>query len=236
MRTILGPTMLLILLSVLAPRPAAAQWAVIDVQAIAQLIQQVQTLQQQLLVAQGQLQQARQSFTAMTGPRGMQSLLGGINRNYLPTSSGQLAGVFQGSGGAYPALARDAQGAVSANAVLSPAQLATLAPADQAQIIATRRAAALRQSIAQQALANSSARFASLQTLIASIGTAQDQKAILDLQARISAELAMLANEQTKLQILAQALQAQEAANSARQRETALAEQGQFATRFRPSP
>ena len=39
--------------------PAArAQWAVIDVGAIAQLIQEVQTLRQQLLTAEAQLNQA----------------------------------------------------------------------------------------------------------------------------------------------------------------------------------
>ena len=79
-----------------------------------------------------------------------------------------------------------------------------LSPADQQQIVAARQAVALREALAQEALANSSARFASIQSLIAAISTAGDQKAILDLQTRISAELGMLQNEQTKLQVLAQ--------------------------------
>jgi type IV secretion system protein VirB5 len=110
--------------------------------------------------------------------------------------------------------------------VLTPAQLALLSPSDQQQIAASRQAAALRQAIAQEALTNSSSRFAALQTLISAIGSASDQKGILDLQARISAELGMLQNEQTKLQVLAQAGDALNAANG----------QGRFETRFQPAP
>ena len=53
---------------------------------------------------------------------------------------------------------------------LSPAQLATLSAADQQQILAARQAAALRQALAQEALANASSRFAAIQSLIAAIG------------------------------------------------------------------
>ena len=55
------------------------------------------------------------------------------------------------------------------------------------------------QVTSRQALQVSSERFASLQQLIDAIPTATDPKAILDLQARIAAEQAMLQNEQTKL-------------------------------------
>ena len=126
--------------------------------------------------------------------------------------------------------------AISANAVLSPGQLASLSAADQQQIVAARQAVALREALAQEALANSSARFAGIQSLITTISTAGDQKAILDLQTRISAELGMLQNEQTKLQVLAQASLAQDSANALREREQAIAGQGRFDTRFQPTP
>ena len=156
-------------------------------------------------------------------------------RNYLPTSAWQLTAALQG-GGAYPGLAVDVRNAVNANAVLSPSQLSALSPTDQQQIAAGRQSAALRQALAQEALANSSARFAAIQSLIAAISTAKDQKAILDLQARITAELGMLQNEQTKLQVLAQASDAMAAVNAQQQREQAIAGQGQFGTRFSPVP
>jgi type IV secretion system protein VirB5 len=216
--------------------PAArAQWAVIDVGAITQLIQEVQTMSQQLLTAQAQLQQAKSTLQSMTGGRGMQMLLSGVDRNYLPTSTGSLTNAMQG-GGPYIGLATDVRTAMTTNAVLTPAQLAAFSPADQQQLKAGRQGVALRQAIAQEALANSSSRFAAIQSLIAAIPTASDQKGILDLQARITAELGMLQNEQTKLQVLAQAGAALNAANAQRSLELAVAGQGRFETRFQPTP
>jgi type IV secretion system protein VirB5 len=222
-------------LAVAAVPAARAQWAVIDVGAIAQLVREVATLDQQLQTAEAQLSQANTALQTMTGSRGMQLLLAGTVRNYLPASASQLTAALQG-GGAYPGLAVDVRTAVNANAVLSPSQLSALSPTDQQQIAAGRQSAALRQALAQEALANSSARFAAIQSLIAAISTAKDQKAILDLQARISAELGMLQNEQTKLQVLAQANDAMAAVNAQQQREQAIAGQGQFGTRFSPVP
>jgi hypothetical protein len=45
----------------------------------------------------------------------------------------------------------------------------------------------------------------------------------------------MLQNEQTKLQVLAQATRAQQAANAQQAQEQAIAGHGQFATRFQPT-
>jgi len=117
-----------------------------------------------------------------------------------------------------------------------PQRLATLSPDSQQLIQAARQWGAARQSIAHQALANSSNRFASLQTLISTIGSAGDQKGILDLQARINAELGMLQNEQTKLQVLNQSMLAQESTLKQQAREMAIEAHGRFATRFQPVP
>ena len=117
-----------------------------------------------------------------------------------------------------------------------PQRLATLSPADQQQIQAARQWSAMQQALAHEALANSSSRFAAIQSLIAAISTAADQKAILDLQARISAELGMLQNEQTKIQVLYQATQAQESVMRQQARERVIDGQGSFATRFQPVP
>ena len=222
----------------IAIAPAArAQWAVIDVPAIAQLVQEVQTMQQQLATAREQLQSAQQALQVMTGDRGMGRLLAGTTRNYLPSDWTQVTSALQGQRSTpYAALAVDVQSAIAANAVLSPQRLATLSPADQRQIQAARQWSAMQQALAHQALANTSARFASIQSLIAAISTAGDQKAILDLQARISAELGMLQNEQTKLQILYQATQAQESSMRQQARERVIEEHGRFETRFQPSP
>ena len=60
-------------------RPAHAQWAVVDVGAIAQLVRQVGTLQQQLANAEQQLGQAREQYRSMTGGRGMRARRSGFN-------------------------------------------------------------------------------------------------------------------------------------------------------------
>ncbi|MEP6886502.1 MAG: type IV secretion system protein [Gammaproteobacteria bacterium] len=216
---------------------ARAQWAVIDVPAIAQLVQEVQTMQQQLETARNQLQSAQQALRAMTGDRGMQLLLSGATRNYLPANWTQLNSLLQGQGtGGYAGLAADVRSAIAANAVLSPQRLALLSPADQQLIQAARQTNATQQALSHAALANASDRFASIQSLIAAISSAADQKAILDLQARIGAEVGMLQNEQTKMQVLYQATQAQESAIQQQAREQVIAGHGRFETRFRPVP
>jgi type IV secretion system protein VirB5 len=224
-----------LILYVAALPAARAQWAVIDVGAIAQLIEEVQTLRQQLMTAQAQLNQAEAALATTTGNRGMQLLLSGTNRNYLPTNTAQLTAASQGAG-AYPGLASGVQASINSNAVMSPAQLAALPPPAQQQVVADRQAVALRQAVAAQALSNSSARFSGLQSLIASIPSARDQKGILDLQARISAELGMLQNEQSKLQSLYQSTQAEESSLRQQAWELAINGQGSFAARFQPVP
>ena len=220
----------------LAATPAAwAQWAVVDAPAIVQLIQEVQTTAQQLQTAKAQLLQAQQALQTMTGDRGMAQLLNGTVRNYLPSNWTQITGALQGSGG-FSALSGDVQSIVTANAVLSTQRLATLSPGGQQLIQNSRQWSAMQQALSHQALSNASNRFAAIQTLIAAISSATDQKGILDLQARISAELGMLQNEQTKLQILNQATQAQESSLRQLGREQVIDGHGTFAARFQPAP
>jgi len=209
-----------------APKPALAQFAVIDVASLAQLVQEYETLQQQLSTAENQLNQARSEYAAITGNRGMQLLLSGTQRNYLPTNWTQLSQVMSGRSGSYPALASNVSSLVSANAVLTPAQVASMSPTQQAQLAAARQNPALLQATARTSLSNSSDRFASLQQLISAIGTAADEKASLDLNARIAAEQGMLQNESTKMQILYQVAQSQEWARAQQVRERAIADQG----------
>ena len=220
----------------LAVTPVAwAQWAVVDAPAIVQLIQEVQTTAQQLQTARAQLLQAQQALQTMTGDRGMEQLLGGTVRNYLPSNWTQVTGALQGSGG-FSALSTDVQSIVTANTVLSPQRLATLSPGGQQLIQNSRQWSAMQQALSHQALSNASNRFAAIQTLIAAISSATDQKGILDLQARISAELGMLQNEQTKLQVLNQATQAQESSLRQLSREQVVDGHGPFVARFQPVP
>jgi type IV secretion system protein VirB5 len=217
-------------LNIAANRPAHAQFAVIDAASLGQLIQEYQTLQQQLATAQSQLSQAQAQYTAMTGTRGMQNLLSGTPRNYLPSSWAQLSAAMSGPSAAFPALGSEVATLISVNAVLTPAQLAALSPSEQADLVAARQSAALLAAISHTALANSSSRFSSLQQLISAIAGASDQKAALDLTARIAGEQGMLQNESTKLQVLSQVAQAQEWTRAQRVRERAIVDQGSLRT------
>jgi type IV secretion system protein VirB5 len=224
-------------LVLLTATPAAqAQFAVIDVASLTQLMSQVRTLEQQLVTARNQLTQAQAEFQAMTGGRSMERLLGGTARNYLPPDWESLESALQGTAGAYPELAKDLERALADVTVLSQAQVASLSPQAAAQLRAQRQSAALLQALTHEALANSSSRFAAIQQLIDAIARAGDQKSILDLQARIAAEVGMLQNEQTKLQVLYQSAEAQQWANAQRVGELAIAGHGQFETRFQPHP
>jgi hypothetical protein len=215
---------------------AHAQFAVVDVASVTQLVSEVKTLQQQLATAQQDLAQSQASYRSTVGDRGMEQLLAGTPRNYLPTSWTGVQGAFQGGGGSYASLSTDLTAAVNANAVLSTQRIANMAPAASQQLQAERQSVALLQALSHQALATTSNRFASLQQMIDAIGHAGDQKSALDLQARIGAEVLMLQNEQTKLQLLYQGALAQQWANEQSSRERAVAGHGEFTTRFQPAP
>lgn len=231
-------TFLLLCLSAsLAAAPGArAQWAVIDVQAIGRLMQQVQTMQQALATARAQLAEAQQALRSMSGGRGMERLLYGTTRNYLPPDWTALQAIAGGGSGTYPGLAGDVRTLIGSNAVLTSDAIGLLAPSDQQRLAIARRQVAIRQAVFRNALNNSSSRFAAIQSLIDAIPAATDQKGILDLQARIGAEQGMLQDEQTKLIVLSQALRAEDAATRQQQREAIVTAHGRFEDRFRPTP
>ena len=215
------PALLLVMVPV-----AHAQWAVVDVGAINQLVQEVAVMRQTLSATQQAVNEARSQYAAMTGSYGMSALLGGQNRNYLPQSWSQLQAVIQNTGGTYGALASEVQQLVVANAVLSADELAALPSSERSRIVAQRQSVALLQAETHVALSTTSARFASLQQLIAAIPRAQTQKAVLDLQARIGAEETMLENDQTKLGVLYELARANQEAQQERVREQAIADIG----------
>jgi type IV secretion system protein VirB5 len=215
-----------VLAGLLAVPPAHAAMAVIDVSAIRQLVQQVTTLRDQLANAREQLRQAQQSHAAMTGARGMEQLGGGLTRNYLPPDWTALAEVLTDTSATYRALSRELVALERGNAVLSAAEVGRLTPQARASVEEGRRAGAASQVLAREALETTSRRFATVQSLIDAIGTAQDPKAVMDLSARIQAEQAMLANEQTKLEVLFQALAAEREVRVNQAREQAVRDLG----------
>lgn len=211
--------------------PAAqAQMAVVDVRAIGQLIQQIRTMQQQLETARGQLREAQATFQAMTGGRGMEQLLAGEVRNYLPADWQQLASVIDATSTQYGALAQELDGLIRRNAVLSDAELDRLGGRPRTAIGEDRRDIAVSQALSREALNAAGARFDSLRSLIDAIPRATDAKAAMDLQARISAEQAMLANEHAKLAALFETAEAERLSRAQQRREQAIRDLGSLRT------
>src|SRR5690348_18179545 len=120
----------LVLAGCIAMHPARAQIPVTDIGAIAQLVSELQTLEQQVETARQQLAQAQSEYQAITGARGMERLLAGTVRNYLPPTWGDIRNALTGSA-AFPDLAGQLQSTLTADAVLSDAQLSGLAPLDR---------------------------------------------------------------------------------------------------------
>ena len=204
----------------------AAGIPVIDVTAIAQLTKQVEYWLQQIQLMQNQLNQLQQAHSAMTGPRGMENLLAGTARNYLPQDWNEMLNVLNNTSNTYSGLSSQVQAAIAANAVLSERELGAMTPQQRQFIADGRSAAAMLQVLTQAAYQNTSQRFAAIQQLINVLASAGDQKAVLDLQARVQSEQAMLQNEQTKLQTLYQAAQAQQWAQEQRGREESIKDIG----------
>ena len=95
------------LIVALMPMTARAGIPVIDVTAIANLIQQIGYWQQQITGMTNQLNQLQQTHAAMTGTRGMQSLLpmSNLERNYLPPDYTELMNTVNGHSAQYRVIA-----------------------------------------------------------------------------------------------------------------------------------
>lgn len=208
----------------LAPLQARAGIPVIDFANLAQAVQQVASWIQQYQQMMQQLQQMQQSYAAITGGRGMGTLVPMTNaaRNYLPPDYAQLMQAVNGASATYAGLSGQVQSIVAANAVLTNQQLGTMTPAMRQLVQQGRKSSAMLSAMTQTAQQNTSQRFAALQQLISQIGAAGDDKAIQDLQGRIGAEQAMLTNEANKLQALYQTAQADQLLQAQRRREAAI--------------
>lgn len=217
---------------------ANAVMPVVDVAAIRQLLQQVSAWREQLRGMQAQLSQLRQSYAAVTGPRGMERLLPLpiAARNYLPADWTTVIAARDGVATGYGELTSTVRQQVMANSVLLPSDLDRMSGPLRLLLEDERRAVAGSEALTRLAYRRSSERFAALATLIDKIGATPDTKAIAELQGRIEAEQAMLANEAVKMAALADIGSAESAALDLRRREQVVANHGAFAARFQPTP
>jgi type IV secretion system protein VirB5 len=139
-----------------------------------------------------------------------------------------MSSVLNNTSSSYVGMASQIQALVKNNAILSTAALTTmkLLPTQAKLMSDSRTNTAAIQSIAAQGMANASARFSYLQSLMSQINATTDPKSIDELNARIGAEQTLMTNEQTKLQQTLSLLQSQHAQTQQQQNEMAIQQTG----------
>jgi type IV secretion system protein VirB5 len=201
---------------------AHAQTIVYDPTSFAKILQQTQTALKQLQQLEQQVAQGQQLLTSLNQISNVNALATSLSqpslRGFLPNAQAYVSAA-QGDLTALGALGAQAQAIRSAN------QLYTPPPGDAvgADLAAAGNRAAINLATAQSVGVAGAARLTGLQQLQGALSTAPTARAVLDLQARILAEQAMIANDQMRLQGLAMTQAAQAQIQTQRDRERAAA-------------
>jgi type IV secretion system protein VirB5 len=173
---------------------ANAQLIVNDPLTLAQAVKQVTAWQQQYV-------QMKAQIDAMTGNRGMATL--------LPRLTPALPADWAQSMTSLTSLAQQIR---QSQAVLTPAQAAYLTADMQRFVAQAQNLSAANQAMAQTAYNDAAARQSRLQTLTATLATTKDPKAAYDLANLIAIEHAALQRDQNQLEAAASGAAAQERA------------------------
>ena len=202
--------------------PALAQQLVHDPINYASLIQQAQTAITQLQQLKQQVSQGQQLYAGFNTASNVGSLANLLNapavRSFLP-DVGAFEAAAKGDFSGLQQLGQQAQAIRQANRLYTPP---TSDPQGQ-DLEAAGDRAARDMALGQQTASAGAQRLAGLQTLNAAIDGAADVRAVMDLQARLAAEHAMIANDQMRLQGLAMTQAAEGRLQAQRERERAAA-------------
>ncbi len=184
---------------VVSTMPARASGIpVLDVANLMNAIQQYTQMVEQLAQLQAQLQQAKQQYESLTGSRGLGSIMSENYTSAVPRNWQETLAAME-DGGSIGSLAT------------SIAEQASQLDDEHFNDVLDEVTASLRTNLENDASAqalnaqiydNSGDRFERLQGLMGEINSAQDMKAIADLQARLQVESGMLTNELIKLQAM----------------------------------
>ena len=194
----------------------------IDVAAIAQAALQVQAWGQQYQQMMQQVQQMQQQIDGVTGGRGMSELLNSPTyqqaRRTLPPDAQQVLGLA--NGGSYGNLASSINSIKRASTTLNSNSFSS--PTAASQWDADLNQAASNQALSMQAYSDAAPRLQNIEDLMARISQTQDPKAIAELQARMSAEQAIIQNEQNKIQAMSMLVASQQQMAQLKARETSI--------------
>lgn len=199
---------LVLIAAVIGSAPVAhAGVPVIDAANLANAMQQIAAWKQQFDQMTAQAKQLQRQFDSMNGSRGIADLLDNPHLyKYLPQDFTEVLSA-DGSGGGNP----QSQSLMTELRLLD-INHTNLNPASQAGRLFqnSQNQNAVFRILGEQGYAAMNQRLQQLSSLKTRIDSAPDPKAIADLQARISAEQGFIANEQAKLNVIAQMQQAQE--------------------------
>jgi len=196
--------------------PAHAQLAVYDATSYAKILQQARTALQQLQQLKTQVEQGQQllnSFNVNSNVNAIAAQLGTPQlRQFLP-DIGKYEAAIKGDFSALGDIGARASQIRAANRIYSPAGSGSQTDADKYFTDSLEQSGdrAARDMALGESVSNVGAqRLQGLEQLRQSLSTAGDARAVLDIQARIAAESAMIQNDQMRLQGMAMVQQAQD--------------------------
>lgn len=173
-----------------------AQRIIIAVENIAKLVAQIDQLK-------SQLDQMKAQYKSITGTRGMQYLLRSEDYSHLPTNMKEAADMVFGPYDKYWRIRQDALDIYTKNG-FDPSAIYNVAGDDFGKFAQkSGEETATFQALQSAQYDYASQRSNRLKVLINQLSGAKDQKAVLDLSARIQAQETMLKNELVKMRALA---------------------------------
>ncbi|MBE2242169.1 MAG: type IV secretion system protein [Burkholderiaceae bacterium] len=184
----------------------------------ANLVQTVQQVVNDITKINNQVQQITQlqsQLASMNGLRGLGTILDNpLLRNYVPAQAYELFNAVDSSG--YAGLGSTAKVLRDAGMVYNCDDLAGAART-------TCQAALARpyqqKGLLQDAMNAAASRLSQISSLMGQVDATSDQKAVLEIQARLGAENALLAHEMTQIQMLQGMADAEERIARSRDRE-----------------
>lgn len=197
---------------------AHAQLAVFDASNYAKAIEEATTALNQLRQLEQQVSQGAQLLTSLNANSGVNALASVLQQPGLRTILPDINAFVTAGQGDLTQLG--ALGS-AAQAIRTQNRLFTPAPGDAigADVEAAGDRAARDLAAGQAVATTAQARLTGLQQLQTALTTAGDARAVLDLQARLQAEQAMIANDQMRLQGVAMAQAAEDRLQQQRDRE-----------------
>lgn len=174
----------------------------------ANFAKEIQNMMQQLDTAKQHVDEQIKQFESLTGSRGLETLLDGTVRNYIPDSWKDAISILEKPTG-YGDIAGKAQEIMEkyfSDPEINKA-LETMTPKDRQKIKEERELLAKSAAFIETTFDEAEERTKAINHLTNKIGDAKDPKAMQELQAMIDAEQGHLQNAQNKLQAMTQRLQ-----------------------------